>query len=65
MLMQMFTLPFSIPTYEREESVFLFVSKPKIIPINGHEHQIKDEQTLLQTKFFFSKANDKGENLFS
>jgi len=65
MLVQMFTLPFSMPTYGREESVFLFVSKPKIIPINSHEHQIKDKQTLLQTKFFFSKANEKGENLFS
>ena len=29
MLVQMFTLPFSMPTYGREESVFLFVSKPK------------------------------------
>ena len=51
MLVQTFTLPFIIPTYGREESVFLFVSKPKIIPINSHEHQIKDKQILLQTKF--------------
>ena len=29
MLVQMFNLPFNIPTYRREESVFLFVSKPK------------------------------------
>ena len=63
--MQMFTLSFSMPTYGREESIFLFVSKPKTIPINSHEHQIKDKKTLLQTKFFFSKANEKGENLFS
>ena len=65
MLVQMFTLPFSMPTYEREESVFPFVSKPKIIPINSNEHQIKDKQTISQTEFFFSKANEKGENLFS
>ena len=63
--MQMFTLPFSMPTYGREESVFIFVSKPKIIPINIHEHQIKDKQILLQTKLFFLKENEKGKNLFS
>ena len=44
---------------------FLFVSKPKIIPINSHEHQVKDKQTFLQTDFFFSKENEKGEDLFS
>ena len=65
MLVKMFTLSFNMPTYRREESVFLFVSKPKIIPINSHEHQIKDRKILLQTKLFFSKANEKGENLFS
>ena len=65
MLVQMFTLLFSMPTYGREEIVFLYVSKPKIIPINSHEHQIKDKKTLLQTKLFFSKETAKGENLFS
>ena len=65
MLVQMFTLPFSMPTYGREESIFIFISKPKIIPINNHEHQIKDKKILLQTKFFFLKENGKGENLFS
>ena len=49
---------------EGRECFFIFVSKPKIIPLNSHEHQIKDKQTLLQTKFFFSKENGKGENLF-
>ena len=44
---------------------FIFVSKPKTIPINSHEHQIKEKQALLQTKFLFSKANEEGENLFS
>ena len=65
MLVQMFTLPFNMPTYEREESVFFFASKPKIIPTNNHENKIKDKQTFFQTDFFFSKANEKGENLFS
>ena len=65
MLVQMFTLLFSMPTYGREESVFLFISKPKIIPINSHEHQIKYKQTFFQTYFFFSKENEKGEDLFS
>ena len=65
MLVQMFTLPFSMPTYGREESVFIFVSKQKIIPTNSHEHQIKYKQIILQTKFLFPKVNGKGENLFS
>ena len=45
--------------------VFPFVSKPKILPHNSHEHQIKDKQSLFQTDFFFPKANEKGKNLFS
>ena len=65
MLVQMFTLPFSIPTYGMEESVFFLFQNQKIIPINSHEHQIKDKQTFFQTDFFFSKANEKGANLFS
>ena len=52
--------------YLREwRECFSFVSKLKTIPINSDEHQIKDKQILLQTKFFFLKENEKGENLFS
>ena len=50
---------------EGRECLFYLFQNQKIIPINSHEHQIKEKQTLLQTKFFFSKANGKGENLFS
>ena len=45
MLVQnIFTLPFSMPTYGREREYFPFVSKPKILPNYSHEHQIKDKQ---------------------
>ena len=49
MLVQnIFTLPFSMPTYGREREYFPFVSKPKLLPNNSHEHQIKDKQTLFK-----------------
>ena len=47
-----------------KESVFLLFQKPKILPRNSHEHQIKDKQSLYQTDFSFPKAKRRGRISF-
>ena len=58
------TLPFSMPTYEREREYFPFVSRPKILPNNSHEHQIKDKQYFTKLISLFRNQKEGEESIF-
>ena len=59
-----FTLPFSMPSYGREREYFIFVSKQKIFPNNGHEDKIKDKQYFSKLISLFWKQWEGEESLF-
>ena len=65
MLVQMFTLPFSMPTYGREESVFFLFQNQKDFQTTVMNIKSKTSKHFYKTDFFFSKTNEKGEDLFS
>ena len=47
-----------------KESVLFLFQKPKILPHNSHEHQIKDKKSLYQTNSLFQKQKEGEESLF-
>ena len=60
----MFTLLFSMPTYGRERECFPFVSKPKILPHNSHEHQTKTSKQFSKLISSFQKKMRRGRISF-
>ena len=65
MLVQnIFTLLFNMPTYGREREYFPFVSRPKILPNNSHEHQIKDKKYFTKLISLSRKQKEGEESLF-
>ena len=63
--MQMFTLPFSMPTYGREESVIFLFQNQKDFQTTVMNIKSKTSKHFYKIDFFFSKTNEKGEDLFS
>ena len=47
-----------------KESVLLLFQKPKILPNNSHEHQIKDKKSLTKLNSLFRKQKEGEESIF-
>ena len=61
MLVQMF----SIPTYERVESIFFLFQNQKYFQTTIMNIKSNTSKDFYKTDFLFLKANEKGKNLFS
>ena len=65
MLVQMFTLPFNMPIYGREESVFIFVSKPKNHPNQQSWTSNQIQENTSTNQILLSESKWEGwESLF-